>query len=409
MRITRNALHLSLALLAAVSLSACDFGEQPYETEEGENLSIRGPGERTLSGFDSDTTGTYNIFPFTIEKDYSWSIEEDGATIVDRRRENEYIDVEFSEPGTYTLNIDDGEYTGALPIEVEYRDPEIQADSLGFDALASALVAAGLSDGDPNSDPSSSDTLATGGPFTLLAPTDEAFVAAFDTSGNDAVEGGELPGMEVLADILSYHVVTDSLGTSDIAAGQEEGTLAESELTFRTNGTITVEDGTDLTDDAAFTDITNRATSGGLLHGLDDLLLPPNASVSFNDQASTDSVTVDVRSVYVPEDGYVAIHDSTLLDDPPQVAGSVIGVSEYLEAGVYNGLEITLFDVPGKDFDDDMVLEGDQLLIAMPHEETNMNEEYNFITSDGDEDGAYTEGGDPVVDPAAVAVGGGEQ
>jgi hypothetical protein len=283
---------------------------------------------------------------------------------------------------------------------------------LGFDALANALVVAGLSDGNPDSDPidnPADDTLATGGPFTLLAPTDEAFVAAFDTSGNDAVEGGELPGMEVLADILSYHVVTDSLGTSDIAAGQEEGTLAESELTFRTNGTITVEDGTDLTDDAAFTDITNRATSGGLLHGLDDLLLPPNASVSFNDQTSEGGATVNVRSVYVPEDGYVAIHDSTLLDDPPQVAGSVIGVSEYLEAGVHNGLEITLFDVPGKDFDDDMVLEGDQLLIAMPHEETNMNEEYNFLTSGGTEDGAYTKGGDPVVDPAAVAVGGGEQ
>ena len=389
MRITRNALHLSLALLATVSLSACDFGEQPYETEEGENLSIRGPSEAAVP----NGTATFNIFPFTIDKNYEWSVEGPGDPSFERRRSGEFIDVSFDQPGSYTVTVDDGEYTGETTLTASYPDIVDQAGRFGFGRLGTALGTAGLAD-----------TLGTDGPFTVFAPTDAAFVSALDTTDDGSLN---LPAASVLSDILAYHVVPDSLGAGALGSSQE--TLEGGALMFETpGGDVQVIDGSDATGPATVTNA-NVPAANGFIHAIDALRLPPTASVAFNDQTSEGGVTINMRSVYVPEDGYVAIHDSTLLDDPPQVAGSVIGVSEYLEAGVYNDLEITLFDVPGKDFDDDMVLEGDQLLIAMPHEETNMNEEYNFLTSGGTEDGAYTEGGDPVVDPAAVAVGGGEQ
>ena len=51
-------------------------------------------------------------------------------------------------------------------------------------------------------------------------------------------------------------------------------------------------------------------------------------TVSFSDQ-TTAGTTVTVDSVNVSEGGFVAIHDSSLLEG--NVVGSVIGVSEYLE------------------------------------------------------------------------------
>ena len=51
------------------------------------------------------------------------------------------------------------------------------------------------------------------------------------------------------------------------------------------------------------------------------------------------------------------------------------------------------------------MLGGAQDLIAMPHRETGGNEEYNFITSEGTEDGPYTSGGSAIVAVARTTVG----
>jgi len=127
---------------------------------------------------------------------------------------------------------------------------------------------------------------------------------------------------------------------------------------------------------------------------------PTEASAAFDDQES-DGTTVTVQNVTVPSDGYVAIHDSTLLDG--NVIGSVVGVSEYLEEGQYGNVTIELFNVEGAEFNETELSE-DQTLIAMPHEETTDNEVYEFVSSNGTEDGAFTVNGEPVTDPAAVTV-----
>jgi len=123
------------------------------------------------------------------------------------------------------------------------------------------------------------------------------------------------------------------------------------------------------------------------------------AEVEFLNQ-TTDGSTVTVEEVELPEGGYVAVHDTSLLDG--EVLASVIGVSEYLEDGGED-VEVELFDVPGGDFDDDELTET-QALIAMPHQETNDNEEYNFVETEGEEDGPYTNDEFPVVDIAYAVV-----
>ena len=138
----------------------------------------------------------------------------------------------------------------------------------------------------------------------------------------------------------------------------------------------------------------------GLL-SMDESAVPDTASATFEDQ-STDGSSVTVASAALPDGGFVAMHDSSLLDG--NVAGSVIGVSEKYDAGTVMKVEIPLYSgVPGSDFDQS-TLQEDQTLIAMPHKDTNDNGTYDFITSGGEADGAYVQDGSAVVDDAEISV-----
>ncbi|WP_049901134.1 hypothetical protein [Natrinema sp. J7-1] len=118
------------------------------------------------------------------------------------------------------------------------------------------------------------------------------------------------------------------------------------------------------------------------------------AYVTFNDQA-IDNDTVVVENATLASGGFVAIHDSSLLVG--NVVDSVIGSSTYLEAGTHENIEITL----------DEPLEEDETLIAMPHRDTNDNETYDFVETDGQADGPYlTADNEPVTDDAEITVDG---
>ena len=126
-----------------------------------------------------------------------------------------------------------------------------------------------------------------------------------------------------------------------------------------------------------------------------------NATVAFSDQ-TTNGTSVTVDSVNMSEGGFVVIHDDSLLDG--EVTGSVIGVSEYLEPGETENVTVTLFDgVPGATFDQTAITE-DQTLIAMPHRDTNASETYDFVATNGSDDGPYLANGTPVTDSANVSV-----
>ena len=87
------------------------------------------------------------------------------------------------------------------------------------------------------------------------------------------------------------------------------------------------------------------------------------------------------------------IHDSSLNEG--DVAGSVVGSSDYLEAGSQDDITITLDEPQDEDF----------TAVAMPHLDTNGNEALDFP----DADGPYTQNGSAVTDSANVTAGAEEE
>ncbi|ESP88410.1 CHRD domain containing protein [Candidatus Halobonum tyrrellensis G22] len=120
-------------------------------------------------------------------------------------------------------------------------------------------------------------------------------------------------------------------------------------------------------------------------------------AVTFDDQPPN-GTTVSVASVTVPDGGFVAIHNETDGD-----VGPVVGVSAYLPAGVHEDVNVTLYEgVNGANFSENATVEDGRTLIAMPHLDTNGNETYDFVSSNGSADGPYTVDGSAVTDSATV-------
>jgi uncharacterized surface protein with fasciclin (FAS1) repeats len=124
-----------------------------------------------------------------------------------------------------------------------------------FGTLVTAVTEAGLAE-----------TLANEGPFTVFAPTDDAFEAAFEALGITAEE--LLADTETLTDILLYHVTLDGRN-AEYVTGQEflpmlNGDVAPIEL--RDGGAYIAGSQIVLTDIEA---------SNGIIHVIDAVMLPP--------------------------------------------------------------------------------------------------------------------------------------
>jgi uncharacterized surface protein with fasciclin (FAS1) repeats len=144
----------------------------------------------------------------------------------------------------------------ASPIVVadDTQDIPTNAQNTGVhDSLVAALSHAGLVS-----------ALQADGPFTVFAPTDDAFAAAgidlstFDTEEENAT----------LSDILLYHVVSGSVTASDVTDGMSAEALNGDDLSF------TVSDGSVMVNDATVTTADVMA-SNGIIHVIDKVLMPP--------------------------------------------------------------------------------------------------------------------------------------
>ncbi|MCB0911030.1 MAG: fasciclin domain-containing protein [Propionibacteriaceae bacterium] len=127
-----------------------------------------------------------------------------------------------------------------------------------FTTLATALTAAGLVD-----------TLKGEGPFTVFAPTDEAFAKL-----PDGALDGLLEDKDALTGVLTYHVVPGEVMASQVAGmdGQEVTTVEGGTFTINVkDGTVSLTDGAGNTVNVVKTDIT---ASNGVIHVIDGVLLP---------------------------------------------------------------------------------------------------------------------------------------
>ncbi len=118
-----------------------------------------------------------------------------------------------------------------------------------FKTLATALQAAGLIE-----------TLKGPGPFTVFAPTDEAF-AKIPKAQLDAL----LKDKAKLTAVLTYHVVPGKVMAADVKAGEVK-TVQGTTLTVTTAGGVKV--------DAANVVKTDIVASNGVIHVIDSVVLP---------------------------------------------------------------------------------------------------------------------------------------
>ena len=127
----------------------------------------------------------------------------------------------------------------------------------GFATLVAAVAAAGLVE-----------TLQGEGPFTVFAPTDDAFAAL--PAG--LLEKLLLPeNVAVLTAILTYHVVAGKVMSTDVMAG-DVPSVEGSTITLGTTDGVQVNDATVVSADIE--------TSNGVIHVIDKVLVPSTVDLS---------------------------------------------------------------------------------------------------------------------------------
>lgn len=128
---------------------------------------------------------------------------------------------------------------------------DVAASNPDFSTLVTAVEAAGLVE-----------TLSGAGPFTVFAPTNEAF----DALPEGVLDALLLPeNQEVLTDILTYHVLSSEVTSEMITAGEVE-TVQGDPVTLATDGGVTVNGANVVTADVE--------ASNGVIHAIDAVLLP---------------------------------------------------------------------------------------------------------------------------------------
>ena len=124
------------------------------------------------------------------------------------------------------------------------------AKEAGFKTLTAAIEAAGLQE-----------TLTDGGPFTVFAPTDEAFAKLPE----GAVEK-LLANPEQLKQILLYHVVSGNVMAADVVKLESAETVEGTRIAINTKDGVKVNDA-----NVIKTDI---GASNGVVHVIDTVLIP---------------------------------------------------------------------------------------------------------------------------------------
>ena len=182
------------------------------------------------------------------------------------------------------------------------------------ETLEAAVIAAGLAE-----------TLASEGPFTVFAPTDDAFAALPEGTVETLLEDP----MGDLADILLYHAVSGTALSTDLSDGMMIETINGK------NVTVTINDDGVFINDAQVT-MADIPADNGVVHVIDAVLLPPSNTITDIVVASPVHETLEAAviaaglaetlasegpfTVFAPtDDAFAALPEGTvetLLEDP---------------------------------------------------------------------------------------------
>jgi uncharacterized surface protein with fasciclin (FAS1) repeats len=176
---------------------------------------------------------------------------------------------------TDTADTTAAETTEEMPAEEGAMTAETDAGTIvavaqgneNFSTLVAAVTAAGLGE-----------TLSGAGPFTVFAPTNEAF-AKVDKATLDGLLKPE--SKDALTGILTYHVVSGKLMAADVAKAITDGggkaeltTVQGQKLTASMEGDKVIL--TDANGGKSAIAMTDVAASNGVIHAIDTVIMPKN-------------------------------------------------------------------------------------------------------------------------------------
>jgi len=141
-----------------------------------------------------------------------------------------------------------GDTTPAAEATANIVDTAINAGS--FNTLVDALNAAGLVE-----------TLQGPGPFTVFAPSDEAFAKI-----PEKIRSAIIADKDALTELLTYHVISGEVSAADVARLNSAETVQGSAITIDTSNGVKV-------DGASVTTADIRA-SNGIIHVIDTVMIP---------------------------------------------------------------------------------------------------------------------------------------
>ena len=170
---------------------------------------------------------------------------------------------------------------------------DVAAEAGSFNTLLAAAKAAGLAE-----------ALTGKGPFTVFAPTDEAFAKLPQSSVEDLLKP---ENKKQLVSILKYHVVSGRVSAAQAIKANAAETLEGRKINFTIrNGSLTVNDSTVTANDIE--------ASNGVIHVIDTVLMPPmekkvtiraNSSKSVNQSG----IEADVVEIFCSGGGSVVLTD----------------------------------------------------------------------------------------------------
>ena len=147
-------------------------------------------------------------------------------------------------------------YSGCSEQKADIVDTAVSAGT--FNTLATALTEAGLVD-----------VLKGEGPFTVFAPTDDAFAKLPEGTVEMLLEP---ENVEQLRTILTYHVVAGQVMAEDVVGLDTATTVSGQRLN------ITVDGGNVMVDKAMVTQTDIEATNG-VIHVVDSVLMPATDTI----------------------------------------------------------------------------------------------------------------------------------
>lgn len=166
----------------------------------------------------------------------------------------------------------------AVPTEAPQTIVDIAVADGRFTTLVAAVQAAGLAE-----------TLSGEGPFTVFAPTDDAF-AALPAGTLDELLKPE--NKQQLTDILLYHVIPGKVMAADVTG--LNGQMTDTSLQGKQIG-IKVDMGNVYLNENTKVIITDIEASNGVIHVIDTVLLPPTDEAAMEKLDIVDTAVADGR------------------------------------------------------------------------------------------------------------------